>query len=105
MDCYPPGTNRFGATNTPLLPAMPRCCPWVLVLSMAVRWTAAEPPLPAPLVGAISPEVWRAERRIVDLHLHVEPLPERLDRAVTILHPASIGLKGMLGVPCDLCRA
>lgn len=53
--------------------------------------------LPNPLADALSPDVWRAERRIIDLHLHVEPLPERLDRAVRILDRAGIGLGVMLG--------
>lgn len=52
---------------------------------------------PSPLVAALSPEVWRAERRIVDLHTHVEPLPERLDRAIAIFDRAGIGQAVMLG--------
>jgi len=55
------------------------------------------PPRSKPLVEAYSPDVWRAERRIVDLHLHVEPLPERLERAVGILDRAGVGLGVMLG--------
>ncbi|HUQ71272.1 MAG TPA: hypothetical protein VM165_17220, partial [Planctomycetaceae bacterium] len=54
-------------------------------------------PRSKPLVDAYSPDVWRAEKRIVDLHLHVEPLPERLERAVGILDRAGVGLGVMLG--------
>lgn len=54
-------------------------------------------PLPPPLDAAFSPAVWRAERRVVDLHLHVEPLPERIERATAILDRAGVGLGVMLG--------
>ena len=55
---------------------------------------AAVPAEPPPRVAALSPEVWRAERRIVDLHTHVEALPERLERAIGILDRAGIGQIG-----------
>ena len=47
-----------------------------LLGGMVAAAPAAEP---SPAVAASTPAVWRAERRIVDMHLHVEPLPERID--------------------------
>jgi predicted TIM-barrel fold metal-dependent hydrolase len=35
---------------------------------------------------------WRAERRIIDLHMHIEGTPERFDRAVGIMDRAGIGI-------------
>lgn len=58
--------------------------------------TAAQP-LPSPLDAAFSPRTWRGERRVVDLHLHVEPLPERIERATGILDRAGVGVGVMLG--------
>lgn len=63
-------------------------------LAGAAPVSAAEP---SPVAAAMSPEAWRRERRIVDMHLHVEPLPERLDRAVAILDRAGVGTGVVLG--------
>lgn len=61
--------------------------------------TADDPlQLPHPLDAVFSPESWRAERRITDVHVHVETRPERLDRAVQILDRAGIGTGLLLGV-------
>ena len=72
-------------------------CLSLAFITLAISAAVAEPPLPSPLAEAFSPQVWRDEKRIVDLHLHVEPLPERLDRAIGILDRAGIGLGVMLG--------
>lgn len=66
---------------------------WALVVDVLATAAAAADPAPA----ALSPAAWRAERRLVDMHLHVEPLPERLDRAVAILDRAGIGTGVILG--------
>ena len=53
--------------------------------------------LPDPRAAAFSPESWRRERRIFDMHLHIEPTPERFDRAVRILDQAGVGGGVLLG--------
>ena len=50
-----------------------------------------------PLADAFSPEVWRKERRIIDLHQHIETQPARFERAVRILDQAGVGIGVMLG--------
>ncbi len=39
-----------------------------------------------------TPADWRTEKRLIDLHLHIEYTPERLTRAVKILDAAGIGV-------------
>ncbi len=46
-----------------------------------------EPPAPA-----FSPEIWRQERRIIDLHMHIEAKEERFARAVRIMDAVGIGV-------------
>ena len=43
----------------------------------SAKQPAGQVPLPAPLEAAFSPATWRTERRLVDVHLHIESLPER----------------------------
>jgi predicted TIM-barrel fold metal-dependent hydrolase len=63
------------------------------------RALAAEPAnLPHPLTAAFSPDAWHSERRLADVHLHVEARPERLDQAVAILDRAGISTGLLLGV-------
>ena len=50
-----------------------------------------------PRADALSPEVWRREHRIVDLHTHIEGAPERYQRAIRIMDAAGIGLAIELG--------
>lgn len=73
-------------------------CLVLLLLSQTFAATAAETPLPPPLEAAFSPEAWRAERRLVDVHLHVEPRPERFEQALRILDRAGVGTGLLLGV-------
>lgn len=42
--------------------------------------------------GNSEADAWRASRRFIDLHLHVEGLPERVRRAASILDRAGIGV-------------
>lgn len=37
-------------------------------------------------------EQWRAQKRVIDLHMHVDGTPERFDRAVRIMDAAGIGV-------------
>src|SRR6188768_2213445 len=37
-------------------------------------------------------EQWRQEKRIVDLHMHIEGTPERFERAVRIMDRSGIGV-------------
>ena len=39
-----------------------------------------------------SPDVWRSEHRIVDLHMHVDGTEERFARAVKIMDAAGLGV-------------
>ncbi len=70
------------------------------VLVVALR-TPAETVVPAsasdPLSDAFSPEVWRKERRIIDLHQHVGGTPAQFDRAVRIMDQAGVGTGVVLG--------
>lgn len=50
-----------------------------------------------PLAEAFSPDVWRKERRIIDLHQHIEILPARFERAIRIMDQAGVGIGVMLG--------
>src|SRR5688572_27489199 len=45
-----------------------------------------------------SPDQWRAEKRLIDLHMHINPTPEHLDRAVRLMDEAGIGVAVNLGV-------
>lgn len=51
-----------------------------------------------PRTDALSPEAWRREHRIIDVHQHIEGLPQRLDRAVGIMDRAGIGIGVNLGM-------
>jgi predicted TIM-barrel fold metal-dependent hydrolase len=73
---------------------------WIALVSILLTVTnlvAQDAPRSKPLQDAFSPDVWRAEKRIIDLHLHIETSAERLDRAVRILDQAGVGLGVMLG--------
>ena len=37
-------------------------------------------------------ETWRAEKRIIDLHMHIEGTPERFERAVRIMDRSGVGI-------------
>ncbi|WP_442485710.1 amidohydrolase family protein [Aeoliella sp. SH292] len=50
-----------------------------------------------PRTDALSADVWRKERRLVDMHMHIESKPERFERAVGIMNAAGVGLGVELG--------
>lgn len=50
-----------------------------------------------PLKEALSPLIWRQEKRIVDLHQHIGNNPEHFQRAIRILDQAGVGTGVMLG--------
>ena len=45
-----------------------------------------------PRFESLSPDVWRAEKRLIDLHQHVESDPKKVQRAVGILDRAGVGI-------------
>ena len=56
--------------------------------------TPTPTPTPADDVAATRAraEAWRAEHRLIDLHTHVEPTPERMAQAVRVMDAAGIGV-------------
>jgi predicted TIM-barrel fold metal-dependent hydrolase len=63
-----------------------------LAISPNVSAASADSPSP----NLPEAEGWRAARRLIDLHQHVESTPERLERAVRILDRAGIGVAANL---------
>lgn len=65
------------------------------LLALSLACLAVPSPLPAAEsqaeVQALARQ-WRADRRTIDLHLHIEPLKERYQRAIKIMDQAGIGL-------------
>jgi hypothetical protein len=74
---------------------------WLLLLASLYLAAASAHEVAAaesgPAADALSPDVWRAEKRIVDLHMHIEGQPERFERAVRIMEAAGVGLGIELG--------
>ncbi len=58
--------------------------------AVAAAWLLWAQGDPAP--AGVQESQWRAERRIVDLHMHIEGRPERFERAVRIMDRSGIGL-------------
>lgn len=54
-------------------------------------------PLGNPRADALSAMHWRNEKRIIDLHQHIEALPERFERAIGILDQVGVGVGVILG--------
>lgn len=50
-----------------------------------------------PLKAALSPQTWRQEKRIIDLHQHIGNNPEHFQRAIRILDQSGVGTGVMLG--------
>ncbi len=72
-------------------------CLSTLAIISAAQAADPQAALPDPLAEAFSPEVWRRERRIIDMHLHLEGRPERFERAVGILDRVGVGIGVNLG--------
>lgn len=72
-----------------------------LIVGVLMSWSPAssmaQTTRSSPLADASSPEVWRTEKRIIDLHQHIELLPERFERAIRIMDQAGVGIGVMLG--------
>jgi predicted TIM-barrel fold metal-dependent hydrolase len=76
---------------------------WFVAAALAIsalggpaRAADATPPSD-PVAEALSPDVWRSEKRIVDMHMHIEGRPERFVRAVRIMDMAGVGIGIELG--------
>src|SRR5688572_12805893 len=46
----------------------------------------------ASVFAASQPESWRSERRLIDLHQHINYTPEHLARAIRIMDASGIGI-------------
>jgi predicted TIM-barrel fold metal-dependent hydrolase len=62
-----------------------------VVACSAVIAAAANGPVEDGHAGLRAPDGWRAERRVIDLHQHIDYTPEHLGRAVRIMDRAGIG--------------
>ena len=80
-------------TSTKLAKAAPALLAWAFVGALA----AARAEETNPRTDALSPDVWRREHRLIDLHMHVEGLPERYERAARIMDAVGIGQAVELG--------
>jgi predicted TIM-barrel fold metal-dependent hydrolase len=80
-----------------------RCCLslfWSAPLALAVSWSSLGLAAPgnattkAAEVATVRAEAgrWRAERRIIDLHMHIEPREERYQRALGIMNQSGLGI-------------
>lgn len=69
----------------------------VIGIWISVRPATAAKKRPQVVEAAFSPEVWRREKRIIDMHQHVEGKPERFERAVRIMERAGVGIGVVLG--------
>jgi predicted TIM-barrel fold metal-dependent hydrolase len=70
----------------------------VLLAAITIPFVAPARARPDPAASAaFSPAVWRAERRIVDMHMHIEGKAERFERAVGIMDRAGLGIGVVLG--------
>ena len=77
-------------TSTKLAKAAPALLAWAFVGALAT----ARAEETNPRADALSPDVWRREHRLIDLHMHVEGLPERYERAARIMDAVGIGAGG-----------
>src|SRR5690242_20556497 len=46
-----------------------------------------------PALAADTPQQWRADKRLIDMHEHIEGATQRLARAVKIMDTVGIGLE------------
>jgi predicted TIM-barrel fold metal-dependent hydrolase len=70
----------------------PRPILLILILIFLLLSRIAAPAAELRLGANQTPADWRAEKRLIDLHLHIDYTPERLTRAVKILDHAGIGV-------------
>ncbi len=69
----------------------------LVLAALRAQESPTTPSLPSPLAEAFSPEAWRQEKRIIDLHQHIEGIPERFERAIKIMDASGVGLGVVLG--------
>jgi predicted TIM-barrel fold metal-dependent hydrolase len=69
-------------------PSVSPLVPAVGLLAAAAGWLVWAQGGPAP--SRAEENRWRAERRIIDLHMHIDGTPERFDRAVRIMDRSGI---------------
>ncbi len=69
----------------------------LFLFAVAIAASTASAQETNPAADALSPDVWRKEHRIIDLHMHIEGRPERFDRAVGIMDAAGVGVGIELG--------
>ena len=50
-----------------------------------------------PRVDALSANVWRREHRLIDMHMHIEGLPERYRRQIKTMDGVGLGVGIELG--------
>ncbi len=62
-----------------------------VVLTLTAGWLLFAKVEPGPPSRALQ-ELWRKEKRIVDLHMHIDGSPERFDRAIKIMDRAGVGI-------------
>lgn len=80
-----------------------RRIPALVLVATFVMWGWCSPAVAQsaakskPLLDAFSPELWRTEHRIIDLHQHIESLPDRFHRAIKIMDQSGVGIGVMLG--------
>src|SRR5438105_7672601 len=95
------GSSRTGAEFSPAQAPHPRPLPWVqgrgsalllIVAMFFIRSAARAQQTPS------APDQWRSEKRLIDMHMHVDPTPEHMARAVKIMDAAGIGIAVNLGV-------
>lgn len=106
-DCqlhWPPNCQRSphrlrskSVANTQLTPNPPMTRHILTLAYLLIAFVPLAVAQTDPRADALSPEVWRRERRIIDLHMHIEGKPERYERAIRIMDPAGIGVGIELG--------
>ena len=72
-------------------------CAYLVIIMALDAHSLARSEETHPHKDAYSPDVWRREHRIVDMHMHIEGKPERFELAEKIMDAAGIGVGIELG--------
>jgi hypothetical protein len=74
-------------------PAAPPPAPVVTAPPPPQAAAVAPAPPPSPLEAVhAEAEAWRADRRLIDMHTHIDPTPEHMGAAVHVMDAAGIGV-------------